>query len=115
MENELNTIGKLPSDLANRAMVLLEKTTDHKMNIDHKIIALEENNQKMTQYDMRKFYFWSGFGIVCAYALIFSSIGVCIFLAYNDKPLTAIVSIIPGVLTAITEIIKALKFKNHKK
>lgn len=45
IENELNAIGKLPYDLANRAMILLEKTTEHKMEIDNKIIDLEQGNQ----------------------------------------------------------------------
>lgn len=42
MENELNAIGKLPKPLANRAFALLEKTAEHKMQMDKEIIELEK-------------------------------------------------------------------------
>lgn len=114
IENELNAIGKLPYDLANRAMILLEKTTEHKMEIDNKIIDLEQGNQQITKDEMNKFYFWSGFGVVCTYLIIFCSIFACIFLAYNDQTMTAIIGIIPGILTSATQLLKMFRFKPQK-
>lgn len=114
IENELNAIGKLPYDLANRAMILLEKTTEHKMEIDNKIIDLEQGNQQITKDEMNEFYFWSGFGVVCTYLIIFCSIFACIFLAYNDQTMTAIIGIIPGILTSATQLLKMFRFKPQK-
>lgn len=64
MENELNAIGKLPEPLAQRAMNLLEKTAEYKMQIDREILELERQEQKNRVSDMRWFsYFYLGIKI----------------------------------------------------
>ncbi|WP_185157404.1 hypothetical protein [Campylobacter hepaticus] len=40
MENELNAIAKLPSDLANRTMTMLERSLEYKKDNDNKILDL---------------------------------------------------------------------------
>ncbi len=41
IENELNAISKMPDSLAQRAFDLVEKTAEHRMQIDKEIIELE--------------------------------------------------------------------------
>ena len=56
MENELNAIAKLPEPLAEWAMTLLEKTSEHKMQVDKEILELERQEQKNRTSSMRWFY-----------------------------------------------------------
>ncbi|QYH11314.1 hypothetical protein A0056_005485 [Campylobacter jejuni] len=44
MENELNAIGKLPKDLADRIVAMLEKSLEYKKDNDNKILDLENKN-----------------------------------------------------------------------
>ncbi|GML87009.1 hypothetical protein P0Q10_08090 [Campylobacter jejuni] len=47
MENELNAIGKLPKDLADRIVAMLEKSLEYKKDNDNKILDLENKNIKL--------------------------------------------------------------------
>lgn len=47
MENELNAIGKLPKDLADRIVTMLEKSLEYKKDNDNKILDLENKNIKL--------------------------------------------------------------------
>lgn len=51
IENELNAIGKLPPDLAHRAMTLLENSANAKIENDKAIIALEKQNLDLQELD----------------------------------------------------------------
>ena len=86
IENELNAIGKLPPDLADRAMSLLEESMRHKMRCDDEINALEKQNLALKELDIRKYYNWSAFGMVGFF--LFATIALIggIVLAYYDKP-----------------------------
>ncbi len=52
MGNELDAMGRLPEPLADRAMSLFEKTTEHKMQMDKEIIELEKAEQKDRRSNM---------------------------------------------------------------
>ena len=111
MENELNAIGKLPEPLAQRAMNLLEKTAEHKMQIDKEILELERQEQKNRLSDMRWFYSLQGLGAITAAIFILGSLGIFAYLVINDKP-NAWLSLIPAI---ITSVVKLGNIKNHRK
>lgn len=93
IENELNAIGKLPPNLADRAMGLLEKSLEHKKQTDQSIIELERLNLCIEETNTRKYHFWSGLGVVCYFvlnALVFSG---AVFLAYFDKTTESIMAL----------------------
>lgn len=111
MENELNAMGKLPEPLAQRAMSLLEKTTEHRMRVDKEIIELEKQEQKHRANDMRWFYALQGLGAITAFIFIVGSLVIFAYLALNDKP-NAWLSLIPAI---ITSVVKLGNIKNHRK
>lgn len=111
MENELNAISKLPEHLAQRAMNLLEKTAEHKMQIDREILELERQEQKNRVSDRRWFYSLQGLGAITAVIVIVGSLGFGAYLAINDKP-NAWLSLIPAI---ITSVVKLGNIKNHRK
>lgn len=49
IENELNAIGKLPPDLADRAMALLEKSANARIENDKAMIDLEKQNIELQE------------------------------------------------------------------
>lgn len=108
MENELNAIGKLPEPLANRAFALLEKTAEHKMQIDKEIIELEKQEQKNRVSDNRWFYCLQGLGAVTAFIFIVGSLGIFAYLVIQDKP-NAWLSLLPVIITSITKLGKIKK------
>lgn len=111
MENELNAIGKLPESLAQRAMDLLEKTAEHKMQIDKGILELEKQEQKNRKSSMNWFYGLQGLGAITASIVILGSLGIFTYLLLNDKQ-EAWLSLIPAV---ITSVVKLGNIKNHTK
>lgn len=60
MENELNAIGKLPKDLADRIVAMLEKSLEYKKDNDNKILDLENKNIEMRKKDIKSYHFWNG-------------------------------------------------------
>lgn len=108
MENELNAIGKLPEPLANRAFALLEKTAEHKMQMDKEIIELEKQEQKNRVSDSRWFYRLQGLGAVTAFIFIVGSLGIFAYLVIQDKP-NAWLSLLPAIITSITKLGKIKK------
>ncbi|HGH3987092.1 TPA: hypothetical protein ACJISN_001765 [Campylobacter coli] len=51
MENELNAIGKLPKDLADGIVTMLEKSLEYKKDNDNKILDLENKNIEIRKND----------------------------------------------------------------
>ena len=111
MENELNAIGKLSEPIAQRAMSLLEKTAEHKMQMDKEIIELEKQEQKHRTSGMLWFYALQGLGAIAAFIFIIGSLVIFAYLALNDKP-NAWLSLIPAI---ITSLVKLGNIKNHRK
>lgn len=108
MENELNAIGKLPEPLANRAFALLEKTAEHKMQIDKEIIELEKQEQKNRASDSRWFYCLQGLGAITAFIFIVWSLGIFVYLIIQNKP-NAWLSLLPVIITSIAKLGKIKK------
>lgn len=111
MGNELDAIGKLPEPLAHRAMNLLEKTAEHKMQMDKEIIELEKKEQKDRGSNMRWFYVLQGLGACAAFIFIVGSLLIFTYLVIQDRP-NAWLSLIPAI---ITSLVKLGNIKNHKK
>ena len=109
IENELNAIGKLPPDLANRAMDLLQESTHHRMQCDDKIIALEEKNLDLQELDTRKYYNYSLFGII--FFFLVSIIGIIggVFLAYYDKSTESYIAFAIAFINLTPKLIKTLR------
>lgn len=110
MGNELDALSKLPEPLAHRAMNLLEKTTEHKMQMDKEIIELEKDEQRDRGSNMRWFYALQGLGALSAFIFIVGSLGIFAYLVAQDKP-NAWLSLIPAI---ITSLVKLGNIKNHK-
>ncbi|MDE5592194.1 MAG: hypothetical protein K2I63_04505 [Helicobacter sp.] len=110
MENELNAIAKLPEPLAERAMNLLEKTSEHKKQMDKEIIELEKQEQKNRTSNNRWFYALQGLGAIAAFIFIVGSLGIFAYLVIQDKP-NAWLSLLPAI---ITSLIKLGNIKNHR-
>lgn len=86
VENQLNAIGKLHQispQLANRAMTQWEEGNKHKNECDKRIIALEENEQKMRENDMKSYYTWIGFGSIASYIFPLVIFGGGVWLTIN--------------------------------
>lgn len=66
-------------------MDLLEKTIEHKMQIDNEIIALERQEQKNRASDMRWFYSLQALGAIAAFIFIIGSLAIFVFLIVGDK------------------------------
>ena len=111
MENELNAIGRLPEPLAQRAMDLLEKTSEHKMQIDKEIIQLEKQEQKNRKNIMHWFYGLQSLGAITALIVIIGSLAIFAYLILNDKP-NSWLSLIPAIITSVG---KLNNIKNHRK
>lgn len=109
MGNEIDAIGRLAEPLAHRAMNLLEKATEHKMQMDKEIIELEKTEQKDRGSNMRWFYILQGFGALGAFIFIVGSLLLFAYLTLQNKPL-AWVSIIPAI---IASLVKLGNIKNH--
>ena len=111
MENELNAIGKLSVPLAKRAMDLLEKAAEHKMQIDKEILELERQEQKNRKSSMNWFYGLQSLGAITALIVILGSLGIFTYLLINDRQ-EAWLSLIPAIITSVA---KLGNIKNHKK
>lgn len=111
IENELNAIGKLPSDLADRAMTLLEHSTKAKIENDKAIVDLEKKNLDLQELDTDKYYFWSGFGMLGFFAVsVFALVGGVI-LAYFDKTTESYVAFTIALINLAPKLLKELKRK----
>lgn len=86
MGNELDAMGRLPEPLADRAMSLFEKTTEHKMQMDKEIIELEKAEQKDRRSNMHWFYSLQGLGALSAFIFIVGSLIIFAYLVVQDKP-----------------------------
>ena len=114
MSNELDAIGRLPKPLADRAMNLLEKTTEHKMQTDREVIEIEKKEQKNRENYMYKFYTLQSLGVLISSICILGSMGLFAYLAMQDKP-NAWVLILPTLSPIIVAAFVALSnIKNHK-
>lgn len=97
VENELNAIANLhknSQELADRAMKILEANNEHRKECDKRIIAIEENEQKMREKDMKSYYGWVGFGSIAFYvfALFIFCGGILLtFNGYTNQGWLAIV------------------------
>lgn len=112
MSNELDAIGRLPEPLAHRAMNLLEKATEHKMQMDKEIIELEKTEQKHRESNSRLSYILQGFGVLTSFVFIVGSLILFAYLVLQDKPL-AWLSIIPAIAPIIISAFAI--FSNSKK
>lgn len=112
MENELNAIGKLSEPLAERAMNLLEKTAEHKMQIDKEIIEIEKQEQKNRTSSMRWFYGLQSLGAITAFIVIVGSLGFGVYLAINN--VNAWLSFACTIPAIITSVVKLGNIKNHR-
>lgn len=111
MGNE-DAIGRLPEPLAHRAMNLLEKATEHKMQMDKEIIELEKTEQKDRESNSRLSYILQGFGVLTSFVFIVGSLILFAYLVLQDKPL-AWLSIIPAIAPIIISAFAI--FSNSKK
>lgn len=111
IENELNAIGKLPPDLAERAMSLLEESMHHKMRCDDEIVAVEKQNLALKELEIRKYYNWSAFGMVCFF--LFSIIALIggVVLAYYDKPTESYIAFGIASVSFMPKFIKEMRKK----
>ncbi|RDU58765.1 hypothetical protein [Helicobacter marmotae] len=108
MENELNAIRKLPEPLANRAFALLEKTAEHKMQMDREILELEKQEQKNRVSDSHWFYRLQSLGAITAFIYIVGSLGIFAYLVIQDKP-NAWLSLLPAIITSVAKLGKIKK------
>lgn len=103
IENELNAISKMPDSLAQRAFDLVEKTAEHRMQIDKEIIELERQEQKNRASHTRWFYALQGLGAITAFVFIVGSLGIFAFLVIEDKP-NAWLSLLPAIITSVIKL-----------
>ena len=88
-------------------MNLLEKTAEHKMQIDKEILDLERHEQKNRVSNMRWFYSLQGLGAITAAIFILGSLGIFAYLVINDKP-NAWLSLIPAIITSIVKFLSRM-------
>ncbi|EJG3304318.1 hypothetical protein M9128_001280 [Campylobacter coli] len=111
MENELNAIGKLPKDLADRIMTMLEKSLEYKKDNDNKILDLENKNIEIRKKDIKSYHFWNGFGMVSFLLITITSICAGLYLILNGHNEGAYFAFILGALTLLPKIIDSKKNK----
>ncbi|EJN3952352.1 hypothetical protein NP622_000458 [Campylobacter jejuni] len=111
MENELNAIGKLPKDLADRIVTMLEKSLEYKKDNDNKILDLENKNIEIRKKDIKSYHFWNGFGMVSFLLITITSICVGLYLILNGHNEGAYFAFILGALTLLPKIIDSIKNK----
>ncbi|HEG0354483.1 TPA: hypothetical protein SB347_000485 [Campylobacter coli] len=111
MENELNAIGKLPKDLADRIVTMLEKSLEYKKDNDNKILDLENKNIEIRKKDIKSYHFWNGFGMVSFLLITITSICVGLYLILNGHNKGAYFAFILGALTLLPKIIDSIKNK----
>ncbi|HDZ5094495.1 TPA: MnhB domain-containing protein [Campylobacter jejuni] len=111
MENELNAIGKLPKDLADRIVTMLEKSLEYKKDNDNKILDLENKNIEIRKKDIKSYHFWNGFGMVSFLLITIISIGVGLYLILNGHNEGGYFAFILGVLALSPKIIDSIKNK----
>lgn len=111
MENELNAIGKLPPDLADRAMKILEKSLEDRKDTDNKILELERQNLNIKEKDVKAYHFWNGFGMVSFVGITCVFAGAGIYLITNKYDVAGYFSFAVGVLTLLPRIIDSFKKK----
>lgn len=109
IENELNAIGKLPPNLANQAMELLQESTHHRMQCDDKIITLEERNLDLQELDTRKYYNYSLFGMICFFLVSIIGIIGGVILAYHDKSTESYIAFAIAFINLAPKLIKTLR------
>ena len=105
IENELNAIGKLPPDLADRACPCLSKA-NAKIENDKAIIQLEKQNLDLQELDTRKYYAWSAFGMIGFFAISILSLIGGIFLAYFDKTTESYIAFAIAVINIAPKLLK---------
>ncbi|WP_279177014.1 hypothetical protein [Campylobacter insulaenigrae] len=111
MENELNAIAKLPSDLADRTMTMLEKSLEYKKDNDNKILDLENKNLEIRREDIKSYHLWNGFGMVSFLLITIASISVGLYLILNGHNDGAYFSFILGVLALLPKVFDSIKNK----
>ncbi|HDZ4931866.1 TPA: MnhB domain-containing protein [Campylobacter jejuni] len=111
MENELNAIGKLPKDLADRIVTMLEKSLEYKKDNDNKILDLENKNIEIRKKDIKSYHLWNGFGMVSFLLITIISIGVGLYLILNGHNEGGYFAFILGVLALSPKIIDSIKNK----
>lgn len=112
IENELNAIGKLPPDLADRAMTLLEKSANARIENDKAIIDLEKQNIELQELDTKKYYTWSGFGMLGFFAVSILSLVGGVFLAYFDKTTKSYIAFAIAFANLTPKLLKELRRKS---
>lgn len=112
IENELNAIGKLPPDLADRAMSLLENSANARIENDKAIIALEKQNLDLQELDTKKYYTWSALGMLGFFSVSVVSLLGGVFLAYFDKTTESYIVFAIAFANLTPKLLKELRRKN---
>lgn len=111
MENELNAIGKLPPDLADRAMKILEKSLEYRKDTDDKILNLEQQNLNIRKKDMKAYRFWNGFGMVSFLVITCVFAGAGVYLITSGYNTAGYFVFAFEALTLLPKIIDSFKKK----
>ena len=112
VENELNAIGKLNQispELADRAMTQWEKSLAHRNECDKRVIALEENEQKMREKETSLYYGWTGFGMIAFYVFSLIVFGGGVWLTIEDHPLQGLGAMGFSFIFTLPRIYRELK------
>ena len=109
MENEFNAISKMRPEYADKAFELLNKTIDFRNANDKEIIELEKRNLKISEDDNRRFYFWSGFGMVVASIISTTALVGGIILGVNGYNTESIIAFLVAAFNIAPKFIQSFK------
>lgn len=112
IENELNAISKIPPEYIERAFNLLEQSLEHKKQIDNEIINLENRELDIKQEDTKKYYFWSGAGILLSNTISLAALIAGIALSFYGYEVQSFIAFGIFALNALPKILKAFRKKS---
>lgn len=109
--NKLANLSTKDGELANRVMSLYEKQQEHNINIDSRIINLEEKEQEIRKREIPYQRIFAFLTLIFAILLSIVSLGCAVYLAMNNHEYLAGTAITIPFTVAVSNLIGRSKGK----